>query len=238
MVDRPICQAAFWGYPAKMAGCVYPDYQMGNPLCRKAPCQIGRFLSVKSRIHNRLSGPTNCSIVIFLCAGRSGTNVALPCAGDNRGEGHNGCAWQNSSIRPLGNRAADRHGIRRIGANAGLHRRGAAGQPARRRPEDRALREARRLARPGGARHREALSGKPQIPRRSGSLVHPLHAPGHDGPLRHQAPSPARKGRAWRAWSCRAGRQVRRRTGYPRERVHFRVIAAGSRSFERSDART
>ncbi len=226
-----------------MAGGVYPDYQMGNPICRKAPCQIGRFLSVKRCIHNQFFSATNCSIVIFLCVTPGGTNVALSCAGDNRGEGHNGCAWQNSSIRPLGNRAADSQGIRRIGANAGLHRRGAAGQPARRRAEDRALREARRLARPGGARHREAVSGKPQIPRRSRSLVHPLHAPGHDGPLRHQAPSPAGKGRAcragsWRARSWRAGRQVRPRTAYPRERVHFRVIAASSRSFERSDART
>ena len=132
MVHRPICQAAFWGYPAKMAGGVYPDYQMGNPICRKAPCQIGRFLSVKRCIHNQFFSATNCSIVIFLCVTPGGTNVALSCAGDNRGEGHNGCAWQNSSIRPLGNRAADSHGIRRIGANAGLHRRGAAGQQAAR----------------------------------------------------------------------------------------------------------
>ena len=66
-----------------------------------------------------------------------------------------------------------------------------------------------------------------------GAWYTPFTRPGMTGPydIRHLAPVP--KGRSWQA-----GREDSPRTDHPWDRVHFRIIAAGSRSQERSDVQT
>jgi hypothetical protein len=168
----------------------------------------------------------NCFIIIFLCVLQSGTMLALGGGGDNRQRGLNGSARQNARNCPLGNRSADRPGVRRFRADA-LHRGNQAGRPSGRRTQDRTLREIAGLERQGDARHRKPSARKPQIPRRPRRLVHALHAARHDGTLRHQTSTSGGK-----VEQPHQRRQRRPRASYPRERANFRDAALCSRSHE------